>query len=284
MRRKNIRYKLEKEEKKNLVKKLIKRTVLFFSLIGLFVLFATQTYSLTKPLIKKEIDEFSKNFLIIKELAIVGASDYADREIRSFVKPIIDINPDIFSFPVENIRLFLATRPYLTKAFIRKELPGRIVIDVTEKKPVALFLDNGELKFVDENGEIIRPMSLGENIDVPVITIEDVDDKSISNLIKIGCSFIVLDNQSSPYILPSEVRLTKNYMEIKSLELKTRNSEIPPVYLGYEEIEKKILNLKKIWRDIVNKKENIGYVDARYSKGISIVQKNLAEVSDGKKQ
>ncbi|MCX7990767.1 MAG: FtsQ-type POTRA domain-containing protein [Proteobacteria bacterium] len=283
MGRKNVRALLEKDRKKKTFKRFLKRFVLFFFVFGLLILFATQTYSLTKPMFSKELSYFTRDFLMIKELAIVGVSDYADREIRSFVKPIIDVNPNILTFPVENIKLFLATRPYISKAVIRKELPDRIVLDIKEKKPVAIFFD-GELKFLDENGEIIRPMSVGENIDVPVISVDGVEDEMKANLLKMGCYFILLDNQSTPYILPSEVRLNRNYIEIKSLELKTANNYIPSVYISYDELEKKILNLKKLWTDIVNKKENIEYIDARYSKGISVKQKNISEVKDGKRQ
>lgn len=244
MRRRNVRNILEKDRKIKTFKKFFKRIIIFFSIIGLLILFASQTYSLTKPIVTKEFTNFSRDFLTIKELAVIGASDFADREIRSFVKPVIEVNPNIFSFPVENIKLFLATRPYISKAVIRKELPGRIVVDIKEKKPIAILLD-GELKFLDENGEIIRPMSVGENIDVPVITLDGVNEEISSQLLKIGCTFIMLDNQSTPYLLPSEVRLTKNHIEIKSLELKTSRNEIPPVFIGYDELEKKILNLKK---------------------------------------
>ncbi len=283
MNRRNITNKLEKERKKKTLKRFIKKTILFFSIVGILILFASQTYSLTRPLIKEEFTRFTKEFLMIRELAVIGASDFADKEIRSFIKPIIDVNPNIFTFPMENIKLFLATRPYISKAHVRKELPGRIVVDIKEKKPIAIFFD-GDLKLLDENGEVIRPMSIGENIDVPIITLEKINEDSMANYLKSGCNFISLDNQSTPYLLPSEVRLTPSYIEIKSLELKTSSNYIPSVYIGYDELEKKILNLKKLWTDIVNKKENIEYVDARFSKGISINQKNIVEVKDGKRQ
>lgn len=269
MRRKNIRHKLENEKKKKFFKRFLKRLILFFCVVGFVSLFVSQTYSLTKPVITKEINDFTKEFVRIRELSIVGASEFADKEIRSFVNPLIELNPNIFTFPVENVKLFLATRPYIDKAVIRKEFPKRLVIEIKEKKPIAILLDS-ELKLLDENGEVIRPMAIGENIDVPVVTLNDIDDDSKSTFIKMGCAFIALDNQSMPYIFPSEIRLHKNYLEIKSLELKTKNSEVPSLYVGYDEVEKKILNIKKLWTDIVNKKENIEYVDVRYSKGLSV--------------
>ncbi len=272
MGRKNLRQKLESERKKSMVKRLIKKLVLVFFIIGIGFLLVSHTYSLTKPFVENELSSFSKEFLTIRELSIIGASEFADKEIRSFVNPIIEINPNIFTFPTENVKLFLATRPYIESAFIRKEMPNRIAVEIKEKKPVAILLDS-ELKLLDENGEVIRPMSTGENIDVPVISVTDDSDTSSFRL-RMGCQFILLDNQSTPFILPSEIKLFQNHMEIKSLDLKTSRNEVPSIYISYEEMEKKILNLKKLWTDIVNKKENIEYVDARYLKGLSVKQKN----------
>lgn len=275
----NTKLRLQEEAKKKRRRRFIKKSI-FFSLIMAFLLTAViQIYKLTSPFIYKAFCSFSQKYLLVKELSITGASDYADHEIRSYVEPIIKVTPNIFYLPINQIKGFLYTRGYLKSAEVRLELPGRVVIEVSEKRPVAMLIQNG-FYLLDENGEIIRPMNIGENIDVPVITIEEgINIKAAHDMIKTACNIIQLDDKSLPLLMPSELKISTGLIIVKSLELKNKQNKIPPIYFSCNDIEKKVLYVKKLWAEIVNKKEQLEYVDGRFREGV-LVKLKTTEVKD----
>ncbi len=59
--------------------------------------------------------------------------------------------------------------PWVDAVVVRRELPGRLVIEVRERQPVAIVqLDR--LYFADAAGRIFKPVERGEEADLPVVT------------------------------------------------------------------------------------------------------------------
>lgn len=270
MRHKNTRYRLEQERKKKTVRRFIKRFVLVFLLIIIISLATVQLSRLFSPAVSNILNSFTKEYLTIKEVSILGAGDYSEAEIRSYVEPIVNVNPNILTLPINQIKGFLYTRQYLKKAEIRKEFPARLVLEVVEKRPVAILVQN-RFYLLDENGEIIRQMNTGENLDLPLITLDnDLNEKTSKEMIKTACFLLQLDNKSLPLLTPSELRISGGTIILRSLELKNKENLIPPIYFGLDGIEKKILYVKKLWPEIVNKREQIDYIDGRFREGVLV--------------
>jgi cell division septal protein FtsQ len=269
-------------------KKRKKRGRKFFliSLITIFLLTVTtmiviQTIKYLGPTITKGISDFSNKFFMIREVAIIGAGEYGEKEIRDFVTPMVKVNPNLLTFPLSQIRMFLATRPYINIAELRKELPGRLVISVKEKKTVAIIVKDGFFH-IDENGNIIRPMYSGENIDVPVVTVdENLKIEDITDYLKTIALIISLDSKSAPNLSFSELRVTKDGIIARSLDLKNDNNTIPPIYFPFDYAEKKLIHIKKLWPELVKKKNQIDYIDNRFKKGIVVKLKTTEEHYDG---
>lgn len=281
MRVRNTTVRLEEEKRKKRIRRYIKRGILSTLVLSFLFMSFIQIYRITSPYTTKLFSVFSQKYLTIRELSIIGASEYADGEIRAYVEPIIKVCPTILSLPVSQIKGFLYTRNYLKKAEVRKELPGRLVIEIVEKKPVAMVVKNG-LFLLDENGDMIRPMNLGENIDVPAITVEEgVNERLVKEMLKTACYLIQLDSRSSPLMMPSELNISGGLITVKSLELKNGENRIPPIYFSMDDIEKKVLYVKKLWPEIVNKKEALEYVDGRFKQGVLVKLKTKEVKNNG---
>jgi len=281
MRRTSINERILLEKKKKRSRKLILLCLLFIFLIIVSLVFFVQTVRVFGPVISKGIKSFGEKFFNIKEVAVIGAGEYGEKEIKSYVEPLIKVNPNLITFPVSTIKIFLATRPYIHYGEIRRELPNRLVIMIKEKKTVAILINNGFFH-LDENGNIIRAMQNGENIDVPVITIEDgLSQDAIDESLKTACLLITLDSKSTPEITFSELRITKNGIIGRSMDLKTQNNYIPPLYFSKDNAEKKLLQLKKLWPEIVKKKNEIEYIDSRFKQGIVVKSKTTEEHFNG---
>lgn len=274
---------LEEEKKKKRLRKWIKRGILF-TVIGLFMMVIFfQSYRFVKPYAEKVITYVNEGYFGVREFGVVGASEYGEKEIRGFVEPILKVSPNIFSLPISQIKGFLYTKTYIKRAEIRRELPGRIVIEVEEKRPVAVYVRKGEKILLDENGEMIRPMSLGENIDLPVVTVEEgLTKEREREMIRRACYLIELDNKSSPLLMPSELTITGGAIVLKSLELKIEGEKkIVPIFFSPNDIEKKVLCVKRVWPEIVKKKEQLEYIDGRMKQGVLVKQKSTEVRTNG---
>ncbi len=281
MRARTTRSRLEEDMKKKTMRRHVKRFIFFTFLFAIFFMLFLQSYRLLSPYVSLAYNSFANKYLTIREVSIVGASEYADKDIRSYVDPIISVTPTILALPAAQIKSFLYTRSYLKKAEVRRELPGRVVIEVAEKKPIAILVKK-DLFLVDENGDIIRQMKVGENLDLPVITLDsNLNEKLGRDMIRTACNLIQLDAKSSPLLMPSEVCISGGQITVRSLELKNSRNSIPPIYLTPDGIEKKILYVKKLWPEIVNKKEELEYIDGRFRQGVLVKLKNTEVKNNG---
>lgn len=58
----------------------------------------------------------------------------------------------------------------IDKVKIKQELPNKIIIEVTEKKPKLVLLNKKEYLFIDANGEIINKSNKLNQISAPILT------------------------------------------------------------------------------------------------------------------
>lgn len=63
--------------------------------------------------------------------------------------------------------------PWVSEVVARRELPSRLVLEVTERR-AALLVQLDRLYFADPAGRLIKPMGEGEGTDLPVVTGLDV--------------------------------------------------------------------------------------------------------------
>ncbi len=281
VRRVPINERILKTKKKKKGRKLILLTIITVFLFSVVSLTIVQAIKYLGPVFSKGILSFSDKFFRIKEIAIIGAGEYGEKEIREYITPIVKVNPNLITFPLSQVKIFLATRPYLNMAELRKELPGRLVISVKEKKTVAILIKDGFFH-LDENGDIIRPMYSGENIDVPIVTIdESMKDEEIGDYLKTVAFIITLDSRSAPNLAFSELKIAKGEIVARSLDLKNENNMIPPIYFPVHNTEQKLLQVKKLWPELVKKKNQIDYIDNRFKKGIVVKLKTTEEHYDG---
>lgn len=279
MRRDGITARLERDRKKKQKRKVVAKAILAVVALLLVSIATVASARVVGPPLARACSGFSERFFSVSEVSIKGASEYAEKDIRGYVEPIIKLKPGMFSVPSREIAGWLASRPYLRGAEVRREFPGKIVIAVEEKKMVALVVRHG-FEIVDESGAVVRPMCVGENIDLPVITIEpgmraDAADEGIRN----AASFVASDTKTVPALTPSEILVTPAGLVLKSSDLKRQDATVVPVYLGSDELPRKMEYLKKIWPDVVAKKDGIEYIDGRFRKGVVVKQKTSTEVA-----
>jgi cell division septal protein FtsQ len=107
----------------------------------------------------------------IKTIESVGAKHTSRAAIDAVTRPYLGRN--LFRLDIEELRRDMAALPWVSEVAIEKELPGRLTIHLTEREPVALVSERGDLRYVDVKGvvfEELRP-EFG-NAGLPIIVSE----------------------------------------------------------------------------------------------------------------
>jgi cell division protein FtsQ len=103
----------------------------------------------------------------IREIVIDGNHQLEDIDVRRAAR--LQIGSNIFEVSAENARNHLLQHPWVAEAKVVRKLPGRVRIDIVERKPVALVaLD--QLYLVSEEGAVFKRLGVDDPVDLPVIT------------------------------------------------------------------------------------------------------------------
>ena len=158
----------------------------------------------------------------------------------------------------------LRQQPWIEQASIRRVWPDSLVVDVKERRPLALIKleDQPELRYVDQNGMVFAAVEPGQDLDFPVITgISQADGPQIFSLADKGAAeaaqFLRLVAQGNP-LLPlqalSEIHVSRDKGIIAYL------AERPfPIYIGYGNIKTRYYQLVRLLERLY-RKEKIEHV------------------------
>ncbi len=78
----------------------------------------------------------------------------------------IDIGEAILAFDLEAARDRLSALPWVRDATVRRRLPDAIVVELVERRPLALWQSQGELFVIDTGGAVISGADAGDHEDL----------------------------------------------------------------------------------------------------------------------
>lgn len=176
--------------------------------------------------------------------------------------------------------------PEIKKAFVSKQPPDELVIEIIEKRPLAIVSLDNEVKLIDEELELFTYKNIKKIFDLPVIsglklTPSEVQSSKLkSEEIRIAM-FMIMNTYKKNKVLYNNISEI-NFADPNAIVVYT--NDIPfPCYLPREnesiankDYQKTILNrltylnnyLTQIYPDNRNKK--INYLDLRYSNQIVV--------------
>jgi cell division protein FtsQ len=103
----------------------------------------------------------------IREIRFEGNTSRPAAELRAYL-PVED-GANIFTTHTGKLEAALARHPWLKSARVRRELPSRLIVSVTERTAAAL-VDLGGLYLVDDAGVPFKRLAGDEGAGLPVVT------------------------------------------------------------------------------------------------------------------
>lgn len=98
----------------------------------------------------------SSRFDLQEVVVVAGTPRIPAEALRKAVAPFEGGN--LVLLPLENVEAAVRRNPWVDTVEVAKELPDRLRVEVTERRPVALLVKGGGLVYADEKGRPIAPV------------------------------------------------------------------------------------------------------------------------------
>ena len=94
----------------------------------------------------------------------------------------------IFDLDLAEIQRRVETLPWVKTAVVRRQLPATLYVDLTERRPLALWQHQAKLRLVDRDGEVIAVQNLAAFAELPILVGADAPARGQAALEMIATS------------------------------------------------------------------------------------------------
>ncbi|MDP7110861.1 MAG: FtsQ-type POTRA domain-containing protein [Myxococcota bacterium] len=112
--------------------------------------------------------------LTVREISVEGYDKVSEQQILTAAG--VEYGEQLAQVDLERVADGVRSLPWVESVNLRRRYPDRFAIQVVERDP-AMLLADGQLWFVDGQGEVFKPVAPGEWMDLPVVTGLTLDDR-----------------------------------------------------------------------------------------------------------
>lgn len=201
---------------------------------------------------------FKTDIFTVKYVEFLGNENISEEEI--FMDSGIVLGNHIFKEKTNNIQSNLYRNPYIKTAIIKRKLPNKLIIQITERVDKAAIPFMNEFLIIDEDGMVLRSSSSNERLKI-------IDGLEFSNFME-GTILKARDNDQLNKALEITKEIDLDEMIIKELDITNKENII--IKLNDDLICKigegknmryRLQLLKKILEDLKDKDINRGVID-----------------------
>jgi cell division septal protein FtsQ len=191
----------------------------------------------------------SDSYFRVREVDVEGGRKIPKETLLSLA--VMDGMPNLFSVKLKEVVKRFESHPWIEQVRVRKVFPHKIVIQIKERKPMAI-IQLGELYYIDTRGEIFTPVGDRDEYNYPYVTgltrrAFEKDPEEGKRLIAKALELLRFVNQGKAFPLGeiSEIHIEK----ASGIHYFTR-AEGLEVRMGWEDFEEKLKRLPLIWSDL----------------------------------
>ncbi len=223
-----------------------KKIILFFSLIILIIMLGVTTWLFL----------YIKHNIYIKEIIFIGNQHLSRADLYKILK--VNINDPLFGISSTHIYKNLITSPWIKEVRIRKELSGKIIIQISEAIPSAILYKSKKPYFIDSSGVILEEIAEPSFFFLPII--REIDPLNNKNAYREALLLISILKEKKIMSYSGQFEITGKYPD--ELTIKIENILVK---FGAGNYEQKFERLEKVKEEIKNKYNAIDYIDLRFS-------------------
>jgi cell division protein FtsQ len=107
----------------------------------------------------------------VDEILVVGRRETKQEDLLKAIR--LARGAPILAFDLDAARRRVETLPWVQRATVERMLPDTILLNVVERRPVAVWQHQGRFALIDDSGEVILRKGLGRFSDLIVVVGED---------------------------------------------------------------------------------------------------------------
>jgi cell division protein FtsQ len=187
------------------------------------------------------------DYLNVETVTISGNRRLDKREILRMAE--VSPGDNILALSIGTIEERLSRNPWVKRTIVRRELPDRLVIKLTERD-AEYWVQQGEaVYYADETGRSIAPVGVDHFVSLPLVDLEQGNSRQKTILTELTEIF---SKKSFPFSLAEVGWITFLCDEIIQIHLFDRSLS---VRLSSEKLKENVLSLRRVWRDLVSRQE-----------------------------
>lgn len=208
---------------------------------------------------------FHSPYFQLEEVVISGCGRVTEKEIAALAG--VKHFQNILAINLEETARRIRINPWVEDVELERELPDKLVIKVSEKRPIALIKKDGDIYFVDSDGVMFEKLGKRENADIPILTGFDKN----ADLLKKSTELIACLSSRDMFPKISDVSEIRGE-DIFGFSLVTNGGLC--IELGFENYREKLERLKSVMADLAVKNLDRGFLHINLrDPGRVIVQK-----------
>jgi cell division septal protein FtsQ len=189
------------------------------------------------------------SFFRVREVKIEGCRKIAPETLLSLIR--MEGMPNLFTVSLSKVARRLESHPWIERVRARKVFPNKILIQVEERKPIAI-LQLEDLYYIDTKGVIFSSVGDRDEYNYPFLTgltrqVLEKDPEEAKKLITKALELLrIVEKEKVPPLEEiSEIQMEK----IFGIHCFTR-AEGVEVRMGWEHFGEKLKRLSLIWSDL----------------------------------
>lgn len=197
----------------------------------------------------------SSSYFEVREVRVRGVQQLTEKEILSLAG--VAKHQNILAVNLGLLEERITANPWVKRVFVGRELPDRLVVDICERKPVALLKQAGGLYLMDAEGYAFKKLYRGDDMDLAIITGAPLDDPSGRRLLPDALALLEALSESGRADMlgtVSEVKLD----EVFGLSLLTDRGLL--LKLGTDQYDQKLRQLDIVLADLEKRGMRKGYL------------------------
>jgi cell division protein FtsQ len=180
----------------------------------------------------------SSPYFRIKNTVIKGCRELTEKDVLKLAA----INPSqtIFAINIKAMARRISSSPWVRNVAISRQLPDRLVVEVEERIPLALFKISEDFFLLDKDGMFFKKLTADDDVDVPVLTGYCREGRVNAELL--NKTLVLLKYLAASQIFPKISMVSEvNGSEVAGISLFTDNGLC--LKLGFDNYEAKLQRL-----------------------------------------
>ncbi len=223
----------------------------------------------------------STPYFEIRETAVRGLKELTEKDILTLAS--VPPRQNLLAVNTDSLVKKISANPWVKNIYVGRELPGRLVLEVRERIPVAMVKQASNFYLMDNEGFVFKKVGKSDEVDLPILTGAGSMKKEKSKLLLSALDLLKTISTSGRYSYlgaVSEVNVDDEF----GISLLTDAG----LYLkmGMDDYENKLQQLDVVMIDLEKRGMKKGYIcaDLRNVSKITIQRKNASgKTESGKK-